>query len=190
MGMSVSGCKDSVSGRREYLEVLERRVDWKHPRKAGAVYSEGKGKPEFAVHSALRRGWLFGSQEFREKLLRLAAGKLDERAEKKSDGYHGADLHDHAECRAREILRVGLKYFETSQRELREARKNDPRKGVLAELIQAETTMNLDWISKELRMGTRSWCCQQICETRQKIKKGERKLQAARTAIKNTIKND
>ena len=34
-GFSVCGYNDCARGRREYLEVLESRVDWKHPRKAG-----------------------------------------------------------------------------------------------------------------------------------------------------------
>ena len=183
-GFEVCGCEDSAGGRREYLEVLERRVDWKHPTKAGAAYSEGEGKPELAVHSAMRRGWFFGSQKFREKLLKLASGKLRERAGKKSDGYNGEDVRDHGEQRARELLQAGLEYFQTTQSELCDARKSDWRKGLLAELIQAETTMRLDWISGELGMGTRSWCCYQICKTRIRLGK-DRKLRKSRNAIKD-----
>ena len=69
MAFSVTGCENTASGRRKFLETLELRVDWKNPRQAGAVYSKGEGKPELALHSALRRGWFFGSQEFREMLL-------------------------------------------------------------------------------------------------------------------------
>jgi len=188
-GFSVCGCEDSASGRREYLEVLERRVDWKHPTKAGAVYSEGEGKPELAVHSAMRRGWFFGSQKFREKLLKLAAGKLRERAGKKSDGYNGEDVRDHGEQRARELLQAGLGYFQTTHSELRDARKSDWKKGLLAELIRAETTMRLDWVSGELGMGTRSWCCHQICKTRVRLGK-DRKLRESRAGIISAIKDD
>jgi hypothetical protein len=183
-GFAVSGCEDSADGRREYLEVLERRVDWKHPTKAGAAYSEGDGKPELAVHSAIRRGWFFGSQKFRQKLQKLASGKLRERVGKKSDAYHGEDVRDHGEQRARELLQAGLENFQTTQSELCDARKSDWRKRLLAELIQAETTMRLDWISGELGMGTRSWCCQQICQTRISLGK-DRKLRQRRNAIKN-----
>ena len=42
--------------------------------------------------SALRRGWFFGSQEFREMLLKLAAKTLAGRAKRKADGYQGAEL--------------------------------------------------------------------------------------------------
>jgi len=188
-GFSVCGCEDSAGGRREYLKVLERRVDWKHPTKAGAAYSEGEGKPELAVHSAMRRGWFFGSQKFREKLLKLAAGKLRERAGKKSDGYNGEDVRDHGVQRAKEILQAGLENFQTTQSELRDARKSDWKKCLLAELIQAETTMRLDWVREELGMGTRSWCCYQICKTRIRLGK-DRKLRERREEIKSAIKND
>ena len=76
MALSVTGCKDTAAGRREFLEMLESRVDWKNPGQAGAVYSKREGELELSVHSALRRGWFFGSQEFREKLLKLAAQTL------------------------------------------------------------------------------------------------------------------
>jgi len=52
-GFAVSGCEGSVGGRREYLEVVERRVDWRHPTKAGAAYSEGAGKPELVLPADL-----------------------------------------------------------------------------------------------------------------------------------------
>jgi hypothetical protein len=132
----------------------------------------------------MRRGWFFGSQKFREKLLKLASGKLRERAGKKSDGYHGEEVRDHGEQRARELLQAGLENFQTTQSELCAARKSDWRKCLLAELIQVETTMRLDWISGELGMGTRSWCGQQICQTRIRLGK-DRKLRKRRNAIKN-----
>ena len=66
--------------------MLELRVDWKNPSQAGAAYSPGEGKPNLAVHSALRRGWFFGSQAFREMLLKLAAAKLEARAKRALNG--------------------------------------------------------------------------------------------------------
>ena len=84
--------------------MLEMRVDWKNPDQATAIYSEGKGKRDLAVHSALRRGWFFGSQQFREMPSKLAAKRLAERAKRKADGYQGVDMRDHGERRAKRIL--------------------------------------------------------------------------------------
>ena len=108
-------------GRREFLQMLELRVDWKNPSQAGAVYSEQKGKLELAVRSTLRRGWFFGSQQFRETLLKLAAKTLAERAKREADGYQGVELSDHGERRAEQILQAGLEHFGLSGEELRSA---------------------------------------------------------------------
>ena len=108
MAFTVTGCKDTPSGRRKFLEMLESRVDWKNPGQAGAVYSDGEAKPDLAVYSTLRRGWFFGSQEFREMLLKFAAKKLAGRAKRKADGYQGAELRDHGKRRAERILQAGL----------------------------------------------------------------------------------
>jgi len=182
-GFSVCGCKDSARGRREYLEALESRVDWKHPRKAGAVYSEGEGRPQLAVHSSLRRGWMFGSQEFREKLMGIGAEKLIARARRKADGYHGPALRDHGERAARKLLTAGLKYFGVGQEELKRARKSNARKCLLGELIQSETAVRLDWITGQLGMGTRAGCCRLIHEARQAIE-SDRCLARKREEIK------
>ena len=82
------------------------------------------------------------------------------------------------------LIARGLKAVGLAAGNLKAAAKGDPRKIAIAELIQAENTMRLDWISGELGMGTRSWCCQQICQTRISLGK-DRKLRKRRNAIKN-----
>ncbi|MGA7213264.1 MAG: hypothetical protein WBX20_03570 [Terrimicrobiaceae bacterium] len=109
MGFDVCGCDDTASGRREFLRLLERRVDWRNPRRAGTTFPEGDGQPQLAVYSSLRRGWLFGSEHFREKLLRRLA-KRPTRMEK-ANGYHGPQLNDYAEKRARALIRAALEHF-------------------------------------------------------------------------------
>ena len=94
-GLEVCECGDTASGRREFLDLLERRVDWHNPRLAGTTFPEGNGQPQLAVYSSLCRGWLFGSEHFREKLLRMLA-KRPTRIEK-ANGYHGPQLNDFAE---------------------------------------------------------------------------------------------
>ena len=171
MAFTVTGCKDTPGWRRKFLEMLESRVDWKNPGRAGAVYSEGEAKPDLAVYSALRRGWFFGSQEFREMLLKLAAKTLAGRAKRKADGYQGAELRDHGKRRAERILQAGLEHFGIGRAELRSTAKGDWRKGVLAALIQKETTVRLDWISETMRMGQRSSCCRTIRRTREMMQR-------------------
>jgi len=56
----------------------------------------------------------------------------------------------------------------------------------MAELIQAEITVRLDWIADRLAMGTRSGCCRLIRKTREGLreKPGWRK---ARTVIQKDV---
>lgn len=118
MGFGVSGCKDTARGRREFLEQVESRVDWRSPRKAGVVLRDGEAGPQLATYSGLRRGWFFGSQEFKERLLRIGGRRLVERAARSSDGYSGAEVRDHSETEAMRLLEAGLKYFDLEQRSL------------------------------------------------------------------------
>ena len=49
-----------------------------------------------------------------------------------------------------------MEVFGFPAKDLRAVAKSDWRKGILAEMIQRETTMTLDWISEKLAMGDRS----------------------------------
>jgi len=60
--------------------------------------------------------------------------------------------------------------------ELKRARKGDWRKGLLAAMIQGETTTRLDWISEQLSTGTRSGTCRLASEMRRSLER-DRKLQ-------------
>ena len=119
------------------------------------------------MYSSLRRGWFFGSETFREKLLGMLAKRSGEI--EKANGYHGPQLNDNAERRARGLIRAALEHFGTDLATLRRARKGGWRKGVLAAMIQKETTMKLDWISEQLNMGTRAGTCRLAAEYRKRL---------------------
>ena len=182
MAFGVTGCPDSAAGRREFLELVEKRVDWRKPSRAGLTFPEEEGKPELAVHSALRRGWLFGSQAFRERMLRLLAKTLAPGKRRREDGYRGAEIREHGLERARAILAAGCREFGLELEELQKAAKGDWRKALLAELVQSQTTMRLDWIREALNMGDRSSCCRIIRGARQRLAQN-RKERAIRQRI-------
>ncbi len=151
---------------------LERRVDW--PRLADTTFPEDDGKPKFAVHSSLRRGWFFGSERFREQLLRMLA-KRPARIEK-ANGDHGAQFNDYAERRALALIRAALEHFGIDLATLRRAHKADWRKGLLAAMIQKETTMRLDWMTGQLHMGiVQIWIAQALVD---RSKRSFRSLEA------------
>lgn len=169
MGLTVAGCEDRSTGRREFLELLEQRVDWSSPSKAGKEFSDGEGKPKLAVYSSLQRGWFFGSQEFKEELLKRLKGAMPKR---KPGGRIAAIVRkDHGEKRGCEVIRAGLEVFGISANDLMAIAKGDWRKGILAEMVQRETTMTLDWIGEKLVMGDRSSCCRIIRRSREEMKR-------------------
>jgi putative transposase len=182
-GFEVCGCADNARGRREFLGLLEQRVDWGHPRQAGTTFPVGSGHARLAVYSSLRRGWFFGSERFREELLKMLA-KRASRIEK-ANGYHGPQLSDYAEKRARALIQAALEHFGTDLPTLRRARKGDWRKGLLAAMIQKETTMRLDWIAEQLHMGTRAGVCRLVGEARKRLAT-DRTLRRAIDAISKT----
>jgi hypothetical protein len=47
--------------------------------------------------------------------------------------------------------------------------KSDWRKALLAELVQSQTILRLDWIRQTLNMGDRSSCCRLIRRTRRTL---------------------
>jgi hypothetical protein len=66
-------------------------------------------------------------------------------------------------------LQQAARSSEVSLAELRDEAKSDWRKPLLAELVQSQTIMRLDWIRQTLNMGDRSSCCRLIRQTRQAL---------------------
>jgi hypothetical protein len=111
MGFQVAGCQDDAEGRKEFLRELERSVDWGDPTQAGLVFSSEERRPELSVHAALRRGWFFGSQAFRENLMAKLKVKLEEGGRRSANGYHGPEIKDHGHEVAERLATAGCGYF-------------------------------------------------------------------------------
>ena len=170
MGFQVEGCRDDAEGRKEFLMGLERSVDWGNPTQAGIVFSSEQRRPELSVHAALRRGWFFGSQAFRESLMAKLKIKLEEGGRQSANGYHGPEIKDHGHAVAGRLATAGCGYFGWRDEELGALPKGDERKALVASLIHQETTVPLDWISARLRMGVRAGVCRSIKRHRELLK--------------------
>ncbi|MCC6354671.1 MAG: transposase [Verrucomicrobiae bacterium] len=103
-GLGAAGLADAAAGRREFLERLERRVDWGRAGDAGLDGPLGLG-------AALRRGWCFGAEAFRERMLKLVGGRIARRRARRADGYRGGEVRDHGLGRARRLVEAGLEAF-------------------------------------------------------------------------------
>ena len=108
------------------------------------------------LNTTLRRGWCFGSDEFKEKMSDKLGAMIPEGGYKLENGYSGKQLRDHGERAAREWIRVGLDVMGLELADLAGMRKMDMRKAMLSSLLRRHTGMGLDWISRELHMGVRS----------------------------------
>jgi len=148
-GLKMRGLADDARGRRAYLEHLEQRMR-SEGEKAGHELREGQ-----SLQTTLRRGWLFGGQAFKERMLNLAQKVLSAGAKRKNYG-RGAAILDHHLSRAEALLESGLRVCGLQAAALSGLPCNDERKALVALVIKSQTTVPLDWIAQKLHMGTRS----------------------------------
>jgi hypothetical protein len=130
------GLKDRPSDRRLFCERLECRA------------KEGSSQEELAQ---LRRGWLLGSETFRDRIL--------EWIEKKQGDNHRKMRReetdeDHGQRQAERIIKEMIPLFGIGERELLLGRKSDWRKRLIAHRIRQETSVSLGWLSRRLTMGS------------------------------------
>ena len=106
---------------------------------------QSKASPEW---QPIRRGWCFGSNAFRQKLLehvclarsqKLPAPWRSEQSERAAEHLIEKELHQNG----------------WSTDDLSRHRKGDPFKVKLAQKLRQETTVSLQWIAARLKMG--SW---------------------------------
>jgi hypothetical protein len=141
MAFSLFALKDSAAGRRQFLERLELRVREEAARSCGARLPEGQ-----SLQSTLRRGWYFGSQAFRERLLALLPKSNANDPLDRGQHYEGAALmREAAEHKAETIFIRELRTAGLTEEELAERPRSDPLKWKIARAMRTETTVPLKW---------------------------------------------
>ncbi len=161
-----------------YIERLETLVDWSEPTEAGKVLWEGQ-----SLQSTLRRGWYFGSQAFREKLLdRLGRDGL-EAGRKTRKRYSQAELKDHDRDTARRIVTAGLECTGLQGEDLSSLRKNDQRKALIAHVLMERTSVPQKWIVDQLAMGSAPYVSRLAKEMGERIAAGDRAMKRLKKAI-------
>ena len=140
------------------------RLDWRRARdrRTYAHYLEERAKErrEFAMSSParhelnmlkeLRRGWVLGGEEFRDRMSDLASGIVRGR---KRESYSGEEVRRYDKTAARELLARGLDALGIDLAAMKLLRPSDPRKQALAWLIRTKSFVGGSWITKELDMG-------------------------------------
>ena len=92
---------DTVAGRRRHLDWIEGCVDWRKPEAAGDELPDGQ-----SLQATFRRGWYFGSEAFREKLIKALGREERGLADRRRSGYTGEQTRDHGVAEAERITRL------------------------------------------------------------------------------------
>jgi putative transposase len=150
-GFGILGLHDTVKGRRLYVRRLE---DQARQGVNAPVLSDDQ-----SLQSTLRRGWYWGSEQFREFLLK----KVDAAAIGRNRNYQSAQMgRDHAQAEAERIVQEGLQRFGLSEGDLKSLPGSDPRKVAIANTIHKNTTTLLGWTAKRLQMKSAANVSQQL----------------------------
>lgn len=123
--------KDTPAGRKEFRKRMELR--------------RCEDEPE--TYAQLRRGWMLGSDDFREELLAAMKGR-------KSEYIAGDEIKESEQQKAERIIKTELNRLHWTRKDLHTTLKGDKRKIRIAKRLRAETTMTLKWIGEQLNMGT------------------------------------
>ena len=120
------GLTDDTSGRARFLEILEQRrqrqEDWHQ----------------------IRRGWCFGSESFRQKLLATVS---------QPNNQTRLPRKEIAIASAERIIEEELQKRAWTEADLGQRRKGDPEKVAIARRVRQETTVSLKWLAARLQMG-------------------------------------
>ena len=96
---------------------------------------------------AIRQGWYFGSEQFRDELMERIDGSLGE--------HHSGKLHQQgSRARASRIVTEELNRLGWTGQELALRRKTDPQKLAIAARLRKETTLPVKEIAVLLSLGT------------------------------------
>ena len=134
-GLSVLECKDTVAGRRRLVEGLDQRSREEEAEKCGLVEVEGQ-----SLQSSLRRGWYWGKESFKEKLLeRLAETEGVSSNRNYATSPQSVSV---AEEMKERILALAMEHFSLNgMEELQSLGRGDERRVAVAWALWSKTTL-------------------------------------------------
>jgi REP element-mobilizing transposase RayT len=158
-GLKAFGMEDTVAGRRQMVERLNRRAVTEEINNCGVPPQPAEVD---ARCSHLRRGWYWGTQAFGEKLRKLAGALLQGKAPKSRIYRSNPQVAEHGEKQAKAWLKAGLKAAGLKAPKLLELKGSDPRKLMLADLLWRQTTVSQEWLAEKLAMKSAANVSQQL----------------------------
>lgn len=140
-GLGLLNTSDTATGRRRLLERLD-----------GWIREERDGD---AIEGALfgdrvRRGWFWGTEQFKERMLKRLSSKQKKPGNR---NYRGSELQqDHSRRTAKRIIEEALKHYGMTDQELSTMIRGDCRRASVAWAIARHTTLSRGWIAKRLKL--------------------------------------
>ncbi|MBV6501898.1 MAG: hypothetical protein CJBNEKGG_04439 [Prosthecobacter sp.] len=158
-GMKAFNLSDTVAGRREMVEWLDKRAVSGESKSCGVpLLSEGVDTRA----SHLRRGWYWGTQAFGEAMRKLGR-KLLKKTAPVSRAYQKHELvREHGERQALEWLARGLRAGGIKTGDHCKLKGSDPRKVLQAELLWRRTVVSQKWLAEKLEMKSAANVSQQL----------------------------
>lgn len=158
-GLKACNLPDTVAGRRQMVERLDRRAVSEEIKNCGVP---PQTEEVDARSSHLRRGWYWGTQDFGEAMRRLAGAAL-KKAAPKSRAYQKHELvREHGHWQAESWLVKGLKAAGLGAAELNQVKGSDPRKVLLADFLWRKTVVSQPWLAEKLVMHSPANVSQQL----------------------------
>jgi REP element-mobilizing transposase RayT len=158
-GLKAFDLSDTVAGRRQMVERLDRRAMSEEIKSCGVP---PQSEEVDARSSHLRRGWYWGTQAFGEAMRKLGS-VLVRGASPQSRGYRtNPHVTEHGEKQAELWLKAGLKAAGLKASDLVGLKGSDARKLMLAELLWRRTTVSQEWLAEKLAMKSAANVSQQL----------------------------
>ncbi len=152
-GLACQHLADTAVGRRAYLRHLEKLAK-EEGQMAGIRQPEGR-----SLHSTLRRGWYWGGQSFKEKVMAMASRQ----AKPRSRHHRSAPELREAECqRAEKWLKRAMLEMGVTEAELKASPGSQREKVLLAAVLCARTTLSQRWLAERLHMKSAANVSQQV----------------------------
>ncbi len=101
--------------------------------------------------TAIRRGWVFGGDSFRERIIDLLE---NDRAPVTRKLRREETDRDHGRRQAERIITRALELLRVTDAELAARPKGDWRKRVIGHRVRRDTSVSLRWLADRLQMGT------------------------------------
>jgi REP element-mobilizing transposase RayT len=169
--------KDTTEGRRNFV----RRLDGIAATGAEGQTSGSDSSPRRSLSDLFERGWVHGSDTFREVVLDVfGPAETKEPSATANSNSRSSELGKaFSEAEAGRILADGLKHFDLDEASLQKTARGDWRRVAIARTISERTTVRQSWIAERLNLKSASNLSQRVRKYRLRPGKDKSKQERA-----------